>query len=105
MSSPSTLTERQRFWLEHLRACGSRSLKGYAEEHGLSISALYETKSRLKRKGLLGAAPTRFVRVQRDAPPGVAAVCRIHLPNGALVEVACDAEQWPVLLRGVAELP
>ena len=105
MSSPSTLTERQQFWVEHLRACGSRSLKAYAAEHGLSISALYEAKSRLTRKGLLGPAPTRFVKVQRDAPPGVAAVWRIHLPNGALVEVACDAEQWPAMLRGVAELP
>ena len=105
MSSPTPLTDRQQFWLEHLRACGSRSLKAYAAEHSLSISALYEAKSRLKRKALLGPAPTRFVRVQRDTPPRAAAVCRIHLRNGALVEVACAPEQWPALLRGVAELP
>jgi hypothetical protein len=105
MSSPSTLTERQQFWLEHLRACGSRSLKAYAEEHGLSVSGLYEAKSRLTRKGLLGPVPKRFVRVQREAAPGVAAVCRIHLRNGTLVEVACEPEHWPRLLDSVSALP
>ena len=104
MSSPTPLTDRQQFWLEHLRACGSRSLKAYAAEHGLSISALYEAKSRLKRKGSLAQTPARFVRVQRDAPPRTAAVCRIHLRNGTLVEVACDPEHWPRLLGSVAAL-
>ena len=105
MSSPATLTERQRFWLEHLHACGGGSLKEYAQEHGLELGGLYEAKSRLKRKGLLGRSPARFLRVQREAPAAAPAVWRIHLRNGALVEVACDAEQWPALLRGVAALP
>ena len=104
MTTLSALTERQRFWLEHLRACGTGSLKSYAEEHGLDIGALYEAKSRLKRKGALDGAPTRFARVQCDSPGPSATVCRIHLRNGALVEVACAPEHWPTLLGSVAAL-
>ena len=37
MSTHSSLTECQRFWLEHLRACGSGSLKAYAEQHALAV--------------------------------------------------------------------
>ena len=104
MTTLSALTERQRFWLEHLRACGTGSLKSYADEHGLDIGALYEAKSRLKRKGALDGAPTRFARVQCDSPGPPATVCRIHLRNGALVEVACAPEHWPTLLVSVAAL-
>ena len=104
MTTHSALTERQRFWLEHLRACGTGSLKAYADEHGLEIGALYEAKSRLKRKGALDGAPTRFTRVQCDSPAPSATVCRIHLHNGALVEVACAPEHWPTLLSSVAAL-
>jgi hypothetical protein len=102
-----TLTERQRFWLEHLTACGNRSLKAYAEEHALNISLLYEAKSRLKRKGLLGALATspRFARVQREPAPGTPSLCRIRLPNGTAVELACEPEHWPALLASVAALP
>ncbi len=105
MSTHSSLTERQRFWLEHLRACGSGSLKAYAEQHALEVSALYEAKSRLKRKGMLDAPSARFVRVKRDTPELSPALWRIHLRNGALVEVACAPEHWPTLLNSVAGLP
>ena len=105
MSTHSSLTERQRFWLEHLRACGSGSLKAYAEQHALAVNALYEAKSRLKRKGMLDAPAARFVRVQRDTPELSPALWRIHLRNGTLVEVACAPEHWPTLLDSVAGLP
>ena len=105
MSTHSSLTERQRFWLEHLRACGSGSLKAYAEQHALEVGALYEAKSRLKRKGMLDAPPARFVRVERDTPELSPALWRIHLHNGTLVEVACAPEHWARLLSSVAGLP
>ena len=103
MSDPtSTLTERQRFWLEHLRACGVGSLKAYAEANGLSVSALYEAKSRFKRLGLLGPAKTsRFTRVEAAAPT----LCRVRLPNGVFVEVACEPAHWKTLLASVAAPP
>ena len=105
MSTSTTLTERQRFWLEHIRACGNGSLKAYATVHQLDIRLLYEAKSRLKRKGALEApSAPRFVRVQCDAPEVSPAACRIHLRNGTLVEVGCAPEHWPRLLEHVAAL-
>ena len=103
MPKRTELTDRQRFWLQHIRRCGSGSLKAYAEANGLAVSALYEAKSRLKRAGALARPPARFVRVQRDS--SAPTLCRIHLRNGAVVEVACEAERWPELLQSVAALP
>jgi len=105
MAPRSQLTERQRFWLEHLRACGNGSLKVYAEAHELDVRALYEAKARLKRRGLLpGARPAQFVRVHGTAPASAPALCRIHLANGAVVELACEPGDWPRLLADVAAL-
>ena len=97
-----TLTERQQFWLEHIRACGGGSVKAYAQANGLSVSALYEAKSRFKRLGLLGPAKAaRFARVEAAAPT----LCRVRLPNGVFVEVACEPAHWKTLLASVAALP
>ena len=110
MSSSPNLTDRQRYWLEHIRACeqSGQSLKGYAAEHDLDIGALYEAKSKLKRKGLVSPADNqaRFVRVE---PSRVAAsmppVCRVHLRNGTVMELPCSPEHWEVLLGVAAQLP
>lgn len=107
MSQELCLTERQRFWLEHLRACGSGSLKAYAQTHGLDLRALYDAKARLKRKGALApSAPARLVRVERarhrPAEPGY---CRVHLGNGVAVELSCAPEHWTTLFVSVAALP
>jgi len=107
MSQAPRLTERQRFWLEHLRACGSGSLKVYAQTHGLDLRALYDAKASLKRKGALSAgAPARLVRVER-APqrPADPAYCRVHLANGVAVELTCAPEHWTALFASVASLP
>lgn len=110
MSTTQRLTEREQFWLAHLRECSkdSDSLKGYAEAKGLSVSALYEVRSRLKRKGLLpeqAASPSKFVRVERTAgPPPPASLCRIHFRNGTVMELACPPEQWEQLMEQVARL-
>ena len=107
---PIPLTARQRFWLAHLRRCGTGSLGAYAAEHGLSAASLYEARSRLRRRGLLDTpAPVRLVRVERNEPavaaPGAAAHARITLANGTRIELAFDTGQWPALLAGVAALP
>ena len=106
MSDPTpTLTERQRFWLKHIRACGDGSLKAYAEANKLSPGALYEAKSRFKRLGVLSAAKgRRFTRVEA-APAAPPTLCRVRLPNGVSVEVACEPGHWPALLASVAALP
>lgn len=102
----SPLTKRQRFWLEHLRVCGRRSLKGYAQANGLSVGALYAAKSELKRRGLLEAAKApRFARVVREDSAGAPTLCRARLVNGVTLEVACEPDQWPSLLVSLAALP
>jgi hypothetical protein len=94
MSNESSLTPRQRFWLEHLRRCTElgQPLSAYAAEHGLSLCALYEAKRCLRRRGLWPAAASgRFVRVQLSPETTKAAlnsVYRISLPNRVVVEVA-----------------
>ena len=88
------LRPRERFWLDHLRTARreGKTLKAYAQAHGLSVSALYTARSTLKRRGVLSepaaSAPT-LVPV-RIAPAGAA--FRVHLPNGVVVEVASHVE-------------
>ena len=85
---------RDPFWLDHLRACREQrqTLKAYAQEHGLSVSALYSAHSTLKRRGVLTepapAAPT-FVPVRLSTG---SAAFRVYLPNGVVVEVCAHAE-------------
>ena len=92
--SKAQLTERQQFWLDHLRVCREQgqTLRGYAKAHGLSVSGLYTAHSMLKSRGVLtGTAPSvpTFVPV-RIAPGGAA--FRVHLPNGVVVEVPAHVE-------------
>ena len=88
--SKACLTERQQFWLDHLRVCREQghTLRGYEKAHGLSVSGLYTAHSTLKSRGLVTEpatlAPT-FVPV-RIAPGGAA--FRVHLPNA---HRRCDA--------------
>jgi len=110
MSKRTNLTERQRFWLAHLRRCerSKQPLKAYAVANGLGVSALYEAKSTLRRKGVLRDTTTRprFVRVEREPEPDMAPMlCRVRLPNGVLVEMACAPGQWESVLQAAARLP
>jgi hypothetical protein len=105
MSKDPGLTARQSFWLGHLRACADGSLKAYAEANGLNVRSLYGAKKRLKRQGVLrDEPPVRLMRVERVLAPAPT-LCRVHLPNGAAVEVACAPERWGDLLSRVAALP
>jgi hypothetical protein len=61
-------SEREQFWLSHLRACAGGELKAYAEAHGLAVESLYQARHRLRSRGLLAsrsAAKPRFARVER----------------------------------------
>ena len=109
MAERRALSERDTFWLEHLRACGEGSLKAYAEAHDLDVRALFDAKARLRRKGALPAVTTapRVVRVERARGSGATgpAYCRVHFPNGVSVELACAPEQWPALFASVTAQP
>lgn len=107
MARESSLTARQQFWVEHLRAWAARgqALSAYATAEGLSLGALYEVKSRLRRRGLWPLPGPRFVRVQAaSAPSAVApALYRVSLPNGVVVESA--GGELSAVLSAAARLP
>ena len=61
------LTERQRYWLEHIQACqqSGKSIAEYATEHGFTARAMYGGKKILVKKGVLPATQAaRFQRVR-----------------------------------------
>ena len=58
--SKARLTERQQFWVDHLRVCREQghALRGYAKAHGLWVSGLYTAHSTLKKpRGRVRAGP------------------------------------------------
>jgi hypothetical protein len=108
MSPEQSLSERDRRWLEHIRACAGGSLSAYAQANDLNAQRLYAAKSRLKAKGVLaGEAPKRLVRVQpqRASAPVGERCCRIYLRNGVVLEVALSDGDWATLLSSAAALP
>ena len=91
MPNPSNteLTERQREWLEHLRACRSQrlSLKAYAEQQGLNLQRFYHWHRRLKRLGAVAASrPVSFAAAQIPAARPVGGIQRLHFPHGLMLE-------------------
>ena len=64
------LTERQVYWLEHLRACEASGLtvSAYAKKHRLSIHALYQSRKVYRRREAFASSPKRssvtFARVE-----------------------------------------
>ncbi len=82
-----TLTDRQRYWLEHIQSCeiSGKTIAEYAAEHGLAAGAIYAGKKALVKKGVLvRTRPSRFQRAQVTGV-GVGGDWRIQLPNGVSV--------------------
>jgi len=102
------LTASQRCWLDHIRAAErtGRTLKAYAAEHGLSLSALYARKAELKRRGHLPGKTSGFARVHVTMPASGAEL-RIRLPNGIVMEApgAIAAAVLISLAEGLGRLP
>ncbi len=90
----SSLTKRQRYWLQHIHACEAdgKNLSEYAATHGIAVQALYAGRSILVKKGVLPAVrPARFQRVQvLDAHPD--SQWRIGLPNGVSIAFVGDVD-------------
>ena len=86
--SPETsLTEQQRYWLKHVRACESsgKRITEYAADHGLAARAMYDGKRALVKKGVLPRRrATRFQRAH-VVDPVAGSEWRIQLPNGVSV--------------------
>ena len=62
-----SLTEHQRYWLNHVRACeaSGKRITEYATDQGLGVRAMYDGKRALVKKGVLPRThATRFQRAQ-----------------------------------------
>jgi hypothetical protein len=107
MSSLSSLTDPQCFWYQHLQQAHEQqvALTEYAQQHGLSASALYAAKGVLKGKGVLSdemaASAIRFsaVRVIGSAPCG----CTIRLPGLEIDLSSLPSAAWLVRLSQALE--
>ena len=102
----TTLTERQRYWLEQVQACeaSGKTIAEYAKAQGLDAKAMYAGKKALVRKGVLPR--TRAVRLQRArvVSTSLGGEWRIQLPNGVLVAFAgpVDASALSLVLNTAA---
>jgi len=102
----NTLTEHQRYWLKHVRACeaSGKRITEYATEQGLEVRAMYDGKQALVKKGVLPRThATRFQRA-RVVDPVMGSEWRIQLPNGVSVAFAgsVDAGSLTTVLRAAA---
>ena len=81
------MTDRQRYWLEHIQACeaSGKSMVEYATSQDIAVQDMYAGKKTLVEKGVLPATrPTRFQRVQ-VMEAAASNQWRIGLPNGVSV--------------------
>jgi len=104
----AALTERQRYWLEHVQACeaSGETIAEYATERGLAAQVMYAGKKILVRKGVLPSTrPARFQRAWVVGPVVGSELC-IHLPNGVSVAFygAVDTATLTTILNTAASL-
>jgi len=107
-ASEISLTEHQRYWLNHVRACevSGKRITEYAAEHSLSVRAMYDGKRLLVKKGVLPRTrATRFQRA-RVVGPVMGSEWRIQLPNGVSVTFSgsIDAATLATVLSTAAAL-
>ena len=104
------LTERQRYWLEHVQACeaSDQSIAEYAAAQDIPAQALYAGKSLLVKKGVLpGRLLARFQRVRVQVMEAtLSSQWRIGLPNGVSVAFVgeVDAQSLTAILHSAASL-
>jgi hypothetical protein len=102
------LTERQRYWLEHIKACeaSGQTAAEYAATQGVNARAMYGAKKVLVGKGVLPR--TERVRLQRVRAEAVSrgSEWRVQLPNGVVVDFsgAVDGGELSTVLSAVVKL-
>ena len=104
MTQPHPLTDKQQYWLEHILACDNANLssKDYAMANGLSVTALYSWRKKLRRKGMLKPREhTLFARASLTPTTGH---CQISLPDGLVVslDTHCDPLWAASLIKALA---
>ena len=87
VTDDSSLTERQRYWFNHIRACDAagKTSVDYARAHGINVKSLYSARKALAEKGIAPPAlPTRFQKVQVvSGSPASDSQWHVQLPNVA----------------------
>jgi len=123
-SGEVSLSERDRFWMEHHEAqvASGQSGKEYVAERDLSLDAVYRARKRLRAMGALPPArtgsrkpaetherggPVRFAKVAVSAPRIEASSLRVELANGITLEWSGVTEAAPIveLIERVRQLP
>jgi hypothetical protein len=104
----ASLTERQRYWLKHIRACdtaGQTSID-YARAHGINVKSMYSARKALAEKGTLSRPqPSRFQKAQIiTGGSTLDSQWRVQLPNGAVVSFdgTVDATALSLVLNTAA---
>jgi hypothetical protein len=107
------LSERQRHWLRHLRACerSGETIRRYGERRGVSVHSLYSARKRLRSLGISFGSSQRsprvaFAKVSLSEAGVGPAHWRVHFPNGAVVEWSAPlgGERAKELLQAIAQL-
>lgn len=102
----TTLTEKQQFWLEHVRACdeSGQSMRAYADANGLNAAEFYSWKATLRRKGAFVSkgASTGLFRKAEIVDGHHLGRCRITLPSGIALDIEAGTEPtWVARLVSV----
>lgn len=107
----SNLTERQKYWLKHIRACDAsgQTTIDYAREHGIKVKSMYSARKALVEKATLPPSqPNCFQQVQVvSTSPSSDSQWQVQLPNGATVAFSgnVDATTLSLVLTTVVALP
>jgi len=108
MPHDTPLTEKQQFWLGHVRACDQSglSMKVYAKENDLKVSAFYAWKKTLRRKGVIADSQADAPQLFRKAVVADSSHARasVLLPSGLVLEFDDSTDPlWVAhLLRGLS---
>lgn len=89
----ATLTEKQQFWLDHVKMAEASGLsfKAYAEDAQIDLKSLYNWKAKFIQNSILNASkPKHFVKVttkpSRDRESQLRSqlgqTVKVQLPNG-----------------------
>ena len=104
------LTERQHYWLKHIRACDAagQTSVDYVRAHGINVKSLYWARKALAEKNVLPRPQaSRFHEAQLSIS-SIRTDCQWHiqLPNGVMVAFggAVDAQSLSLVLRTWARL-
>ena len=106
----TSLTERQQYWLKHIRACDAsgKTTIDYARKHGINVKSMYSARKALAEKGTPPRPqPTRFQQVQVVAGNRANdSQWSVQLPNGLAVSFSgiVDAATLSLILTTAAAL-